>query len=175
MFVEDVALQILDVLAGERTSIKGFDLVLHDVAVLLDVVLLVEFLAEGHDVLSGDIGVGVELGAGGGVGCGDVVTDEVTFLPQIKAGVELLDVGHRNLLVDGHQTLLDLTPDLTACDFVVNVEILRDGDHHSLGAFLTGGLVGLAYAVHQFDLVVLLIGAVGLAYSHVHIQLFLFL
>ena len=174
MLVKDVAFKILDVLARERASVQGLDLVLHDVTVLLDVVLLVELLAEGHDVLAGDIGVGVELGAGGGVGRGDVVADEVALLAQVKAGVELLDVGHGHLLVDGHQALLDLTPDLTAGDLVVNVEVLRDRDNHSLGTFLASCLVGLAYAVHQFDLVVLLIRAIGLAYSYIHIQFILF-
>ena len=174
MLVKDVAFKILDVLARERASVQGLDLVLHDVTVLLDVVLLVELLAEGHDVLAGDIGVGVELGAGGGVGRGDVVADEVALLAQIQTRVELLDVGHGDLLVDGHQALLDLTPDLTAGDLVVNVEVLRDRDNHSLGTFLASCLVGLAYAVHQFDLVVLLIRAIGLAYSYIHIQFILF-
>ena len=174
MLVEDVALKILDVLARERASVQGLDLVLHDVTVLLDVVLLVELLAEGHDVLAGDIGVGVELGAGGGVGRGDVVADEVALLAQIQTRVELLDVGHGDLLVDGHQALLDLTPDLTAGDLVVNVEVLRNRDHNGLRAFLARRLVGLAYAVHQFDLVVLLIRAIGLAYSYIHIQFILF-
>ena len=61
MLVEHMGLQVLDVLCGKFVSVDGFDLVLHDVAVLLYVVLFVEFLAQGHDVLARYVGVRVEL------------------------------------------------------------------------------------------------------------------
>ena len=114
VLVENVALKILDVLVGKLPAVHRLDLVLHDVAVLLDVVLLVELLAECHDVLAGDIGIGVELGAGGGVRCLDIVADEVSLLAEVETLVEFLDVGQGNLLVDGHQGLDHLTPDLAA-------------------------------------------------------------
>ena len=63
MLVENVGLKILDILLCKRMTIQVLDLVLHDIAVLLDVVLLVEFLTKGDDVLARHIGVGVELGA----------------------------------------------------------------------------------------------------------------
>ena len=67
MFVKNVAFKILYILVGKFPAVHSLDLVLHNIAVLLDIVLLVEFLAKCHDVLAGDIGIGVELGTGGGI------------------------------------------------------------------------------------------------------------
>ena len=173
MLVKDMALKILDVLVGEATPVQGLDLVLHDVAVLLDVVLLVEFLAKRHYVLAGHIGVGVELRSCGGVRGGDIVFDEVPLLTEVEAGIEFLDVGYSHLLVDRHEALLDLPADLAAGDLVVDVEVLSDRNHYCLGALLAGRLVGLAYATHQFDLVVFLKRTIGLAYCYIHIYIVL--
>ena len=148
MLVKDMAFKVLDVLVRKRTAVQRLDLVLHDVAVLFDVVLLVEFLPERDDVLARHIGVGIELGTRSGIGSGDVVPDEVSFLPQVEPGVEFLDVGDRHLLVDGHQTLLYLPPNFTACDFIINVEVFRDGNHHGLWTLFAGRLVGLANTIH---------------------------
>ena len=103
MFVEDMALKVFDILFGKTPAVHRLDLVLHDIAVLLDVVLLVEFLTEGHDILAGDIGIGIELGAGSRVRGLDVVTDEVAFLAQVHSGIEFLNIRDRHLLVNGHQ------------------------------------------------------------------------
>ena len=168
VLVKDMALKILDVLVGEATPVQGLDLVLHDVAVLLDVVLLVKLLAKRHYVLAGHIGVGVELRSCGGVRGGDIVFDEVPLLTEVETSIEFLDVGYRHLLVDRHEALLDLPADLAAGDLVVDVEVLSDRNHYCLGALLAGRLVGLANAAHQFDLVVFLKRTIGLAYSYIH-------
>ena len=61
VLVQDVGLQVLDILLGQTLAIKCLDLVLHNVAVLLDVVFLVQFVSQRHDILMRDVGVGVEL------------------------------------------------------------------------------------------------------------------
>ena len=166
VLVQDVGLQVVDVLLGHAAAIEGADLVLHDVAVLLDVVLLVELVAEGHDVLARDVGVGVELGAGRGVGGLDVVADEVVLLAEVHAPVVGLDVLKGDLLVDGHQGLHDLAADLLAGDLVIDIKVVDNRHHHVLGTGLAGSDVSQADAVHQFDLVVFFIGAVGFADFH---------
>ena len=164
MLVQDVVFQVLDVLARQLASVQGLDLVPHDVSVLLDVVFLIQLLAQRHDVFARDVGIGIELGARGSVGGGDVVLDEVTFLAEVHAGIEFFDVGHGHLLVNRHQALFNLTADLAAGNLVVDIQVLDNRYHNGLGAFLPGRFVRLADTIHQFNLVILLIRPVGLPY-----------
>ena len=164
MLVQDMVLQVLDVLARQLASVQGLDLVPHDVSVLLDVVFLIQLLAQRHDVFARDVGIGIELGARGSVGGSDVVLDEVTFLAEVHAGIEFFDVGHGHLLVNRHQALFNLTADLAAGNLVVDIQVLDNRYHNGLGAFLPGRFVRLADTIHQFNLVILLIRPVGLPY-----------
>ena len=148
MLVEDMALKVHDVLVGQVASVKGLDLVLHDVAVLLDVVLLVKFLAKRDNVLSRNIGIGVELGARSSIRCSDVILDEVSLLSQVETRIELFDVGDGHLLVDGHQTFLNLSSNFTACDLVINVEVFRNRNDYGLWTFLAGRFIGLTNTIH---------------------------
>ncbi len=155
VLVEDMRLKVLDVLVGERAAVQGLDLVLHDVAVLLDIVLLVELVAQRHDVLAGDVGVGVELGARRGVGSLDVVLDEVTFLAEVQVGVEFLDIGTGDLLVDRHQGIHHLTADLLAGDAFIDIQVVDDGHDDGVVAILTCSFVSLVDTTGKFRLVVL--------------------
>ena len=103
MLVEDMAFQVINVLLSKTLAVHCLDLVLHDIAVLLDIVLLIQFLTESHDVLAGDIGIGIELGACRGIGGLDIVADEVALLAEVDARVEFFDVREGDLLVYGHQ------------------------------------------------------------------------
>ena len=103
MLVEDMAFQVINVLLSKTFAVHCLDLVLHDIAVLLDIVLLIQFLTECHDVLAGDIGIGIELGTGRGIGSLDIVADEVALLAEVDARVEFFDVREGDLLVYGHQ------------------------------------------------------------------------
>ena len=100
VLVEDVRLQVRDVLVREGAAVQGLDLVLHDVAVLLDIVLLVELGSQRHDVLAGNIGVGIELGARCSIGGLDIVLDEVALLTEVLAVIELLDILQSGFLID---------------------------------------------------------------------------
>ena len=139
MLVEDVGFQILYILVGKLVTIEVLDLVLHYITVLLDIVLLIELLAERHDVLAGDVGISVELGTGGGVRSLDIVLDEVAFLAQVLSVVELFDVFEGGLLVDGHQGIDYLTTDLLTRHLVIYVKIVGNGDHDLLRAMLACG------------------------------------
>ena len=169
VLVQDVALKVGYIPVGHFTAVERLDLVAHDVAVLLDVVLLVQLLSESDYIFSCDVGVGVELGTGGGVGSVDIVLDKVTLLAQIKAGVKALDVFQRSLLVDGHQRLHHLAADFLAGNFVVDVKVVGDGDYHLFGALLAGGHICLAYSAFQFFVVEFFVGSVRL--SNVHCRL----
>ena len=114
MFVEGMLLYVLEVLGCQLPVIKGLDLVLHDEAVLLDVVLLIELLSEGYDILPRDIGVGVELRAGSGIRSLDIIVDEVPLLAEVHTRIEFLDILTRYFLVDGHEGIHHLTADLLA-------------------------------------------------------------
>ena len=103
MLVEDVAFKVFDILFRKTFAVHRLDLVLHYIAVLLDVVLLVEFLPEGHDILTGDIGIGIKLRTGRGIRSLDVVADEIALLAEVHAGIEFFNVGDGDLLVYGHQ------------------------------------------------------------------------
>ena len=148
MFVKDMGFKVSDVLVCQLAAVHGLDLVLHDVAVLLDVVLLVQLLAEGHDVLSRDVGVGVELRTRSRVRGGDVIPDEVTLLSQVDSCIKLLNVGYGHLLVDAHQAFFYLSPNFTACDLVVSVEVFGNRNDHRLWTFFAGRFVGLTNAIH---------------------------
>ena len=174
VLVQDVRLEVGDVLLGKGAAVQRLDLVLHDVAVLLDVVLLVELVAKGDDVLVRDVGVGVELGAGGGVGGFDVVLDEVVLLAEVHASVEGLDILEGDFLVDGHQRLDNLAADLLAGHLVIGVKVVYNGDYDILGTGLAGGDVGQSDAVHEFFPVELLIGAIGFTDFH-NVCIYLFL
>ena len=61
MFVKAVAGEVFEVLFSQLLGVHLADFVGEDVPVLVDVVLLVEFLTERYDVLLRHVGVGVEL------------------------------------------------------------------------------------------------------------------
>ena len=167
MLVKHVGLQVLDVLVGELPAVQGLDLVLHDVAVLLDVVLLVELVAQRHNVLVRDIGVGVELGTRSGVGSLDIVLDKIPFLAEVGSAVEGLDILQGDLLVDGHEGIHHLTADFLAGHLVIDKEIVHDRDHHVLGDGLARMHVGKANAVHKLLTVKLFEASIGLTYFHI--------
>ncbi len=148
MFVQNMTFQVLYVLVRQLTPVQGLDLILHDVTVLFDVVLLVELLSKGNDVLPRHVGVGIKLGSGRSIGSLNVVLDEVSFLPQVHTGIKFLDIGDRDFLVDGHQTFHYLSSNFTACDLVINVEVFRDRHHHDLRTFFAGRFISLANAIH---------------------------
>ena len=150
VLVEHVGLQVLDILLGKGGTVEVLDLVLHDVAVLLDIVLLVEFLAERHDVLAGDVGVCIELGAGGGVGGLDIVLDEVPLLAEVLAVVELLDILQGGFLVDGHQGIYHLPADLLTRHVVIDIKVVGNGNNDLFRAALARRFVGLANTFLQF-------------------------
>ena len=87
MLVEDVAFKVFDILLRKTLAVHRLDLVLHYIAVLLDVVLLIELLPEGHDILAGDIGIGIKLRTGRGIRSLDVVADEIALLAEVHAGM----------------------------------------------------------------------------------------
>ena len=167
VLVEDVRLQVLDVLVREGAAVQGLDLVLHDVAVLLDVVLLVELVAQRHDVLAGDVGVGVELGARRSIGRLDVVLDEVALLAEVEVGVELVDVGMRDLLVHRHQGFLDLAADLAAGNPLIDIQVVNDGDDDRIVTVFSCSFVSLVDTTGQFGFVELFKRAVGFTYVHI--------
>ena len=172
VLVEDVGIEVLEVLVCKMAAVEGLDLVDHDIAVLLDVVLLVELVAEGDDVLAGDVGIGVELGAGRSVCCCNIVLYEVAFLAEVEVCVELVDVGVGDFLVDGHQGVFHLPADLRACYAVIDVKVVDDRDDDCVFTVLTCTLVCLVYATGQFRLVVLFGCAIGFTYFHIMISFF---
>ena len=95
--------KVFDILFGKTSAVHGFNLVLHDIAVLLYIVLLVELLAESHDILPGHIGIGIELRAGSGIRSLYIVSDEIALFAEVEAGIEFLDIGEGDFLVYGHQ------------------------------------------------------------------------
>ncbi len=138
MFVKYVRIEILEVLVRKGPPVEGLYLVTHYIAVLLDVVLLVELVAEGHDVLAGDICVGVELGPRRRIGGGDIILDKITLAAQIHVGIEFLDIGKGHLLVDGHERLLHLTADFSTRNALIDIEVVYDGDNYGIIAVLLG-------------------------------------
>ena len=154
-----MGLQVLGVLVGHAAAIQGLDLVLHDVAVLLDVVLLIELIPQRYDVLVGDVGVGVELGTGGRVGGLDIVFDEVALLPEVHAAVEGLYVLQGRLLVDGHEGFHHLPADFLAGHLVVDEQVVYDGDHNIFRDGLSCMNKGESDAGHQFFTIELFVGA----------------
>ena len=95
-----MGLEVFNVLVCEFLGVYLTNLVRKDIAVLLDVVLLIEFLPQGDDILVRHIGVGVELRTGGGIGGTDVFFDEVLFPVEVLPVVVVLDVSLCNFLVD---------------------------------------------------------------------------
>ena len=166
MLVQDMGLQVLDVLLGKAFPVQGLDFVLHDVAVLLDVVLLVQFVAQRHDILVGDVGVGVELGAGGGIGSFDIVPDKIPLLAEVHSPVEGFDILQGGLLVDGHEGFHHLTADFLAGHLVVNEQIVHYRDDDIFRNGLSGMDKGQPDPVTQLFAVKLLIRAIGLSYFH---------
>ena len=142
MFVEHVTFEVCHIVVGQSLAIKRLDFVAHYVAVLLDVVLFVKLVAQCHNVLAGDIGVGIELGTCGRIGCSNIVFDEVPFLAQIHIGVESLNIGMGNLLVYAHEAFLHLTADFTAGDAVINIKIVDDHCDYIIVTILTCLLEG---------------------------------
>ena len=101
------------------------------------------------------------------VGRRDVVLDEVALLPEVDSGVEGLDVRVRDLLVDGHQRLLDLTADLCAGYALIDIEIVDYRHDYRVVAILVRRLVGLVDTSGKFGPVVLLDRTVCLTNVHV--------
>ena len=95
--------KVFDILFGKTSAVHGFNLVFHDIAVLLDVVLLVELLTQSHDILPGYIGIGIELRAGSGIRSLDIVADEIALFAKVETCIEFLDIGEGDFLVYGHQ------------------------------------------------------------------------
>ena len=166
MLVQDMRLQVGQVLLGQVPAVQRLDLILHDIAVLLDVVLLVELVAEGHDILVRDIGIGIELGTGRRVGSLDVVANEVVLLAQVHPPVECFDVFQGRLLVDGHQRIHDLAADFLAGHLVIDEQVVDHGYHHILRDGLAGMDEGQADATAQFFFVELFERAICLADFH---------
>ena len=92
MLVQHMRVQVLKVLIRKSPSVKSLYLVAHDVPVLLDVVLLVELIPKRDDILPRDICIGIEFGAGGGIGCSDIVLYEIALLAEIDVRIELVNV-----------------------------------------------------------------------------------
>jgi len=112
------------------------------------------------------VGVGVELGTGGGVGGLDIVFDEVVLLAEVHAAVEGLDILEGHLLVDGHEGVHHLAADLLAGHFVVDEQVVHHRNHHVLGDGLAGVHIGQADAVHELLSVEFLVGSVGFTNFH---------
>ena len=126
MLVKHMRVQILKVLIRKSPSVKSLYLVAHDVPVLLDVVLLVELIPKRDDILPRDICIGVEFGAGGGIGRSDIVLYEIALLAEIDVRIELVNVRVGHTLVDGHKRLLHLTADFRAGNPFVYIKIIDD-------------------------------------------------
>ena len=158
--------QVLYILLGKSGTIEVLDLVLHDIAVLLDIILLIQFLAERHDVLPGNVGVGVELGPGSGIGSLDIVLDEVPLLAEVLAVIELLDILQCGLFINGHQGVDHLAADLLTRHVVVNIKVVGNGYHDLFGAALARRFIGLANTFLQFLKIELLNGSI--CFPNVH-------
>ena len=166
VFIQDVRVQILEVLVGEGAAVQGLYLVAHDITVLLDVVLLVELVAQGHNVFAGDVGIGVELGSRCSIGGCDVVLDEVPLLAQVDVGIKLVDVCVGYALVDGHQRLLHLAADFSAGNSFIDIKVIDNRHYYRVVTVLLGRLVCFVNTSGKFGFVELLYGAVGLTYIH---------
>ena len=101
----------------------------------------------------------------------DVVLDEVAFLADVLAGVELLDVFEGGLLVDGHEGVHHLPADLLAGHLVIDIKIVRYGYQDFFGTDLPGCFICLAYAAFEFVEVEFFDGSVCFPNVHIYSEL----
>ena len=131
----------VDIFLGQLLPVHLLDAVDEQTAVQADESLLRQFADEGRDVLVFDVGIGVKLGAGGGVLGNAVVRKELHLFKCLAVFGMLLAVDDEAFcyFVEAffHQCRLHLVLDVLYFDVVLNVQIGEDFRHGSqVGRFV---------------------------------------
>lgn len=126
-----MVLEEIDVAVGCFLAVEGFNLVAKQTAVQADKALLGQFADERGDVLVLYVGVGVVLGAGGGVGRVAIVDEEAEFVGRFAVVLMALAVEHESFcgleMAFRHQCHLHLVLYVLHAHAVAEAQVVGDG------------------------------------------------
>ena len=126
-----MVLEEIDVAVGGFLAVEGFNLVAKQTAVQADKALLGEFADERGDVLVLHVGVGVVLGAGGGVGRVAIVDEEAELVGRFAVVLMALTVEHESFcgleVAFRHQCHLHLVLYVLHAHAVAEAQVVGDG------------------------------------------------
>ena len=126
-----MVLEEIDVAVGGFLAVEGFNLVAKQTAVQADKALLGEFADERGDVLVLYVGVGVVLGAGGGIGRVAIVDEEAELVGRFAVVLMALTVEHESFcgleMAFRHQCHLHLVLYVLHAHAVAEAQVVGDG------------------------------------------------